>query len=299
MGNQEFTDSKYNNIVLRDIHCPYCNSDSALLLSRVSSRRFSIQLPAFGLKFILSLLYLAIVQIWIYGYKIIETTRHMEYVTYGFCPHCGNSYSMAAPETIKAETEAPKLYRVREGKAIMGLCRGISEYTGISLLWIRIMTTLYGVTVIGAILYFLIGACIPFREDVEDGSSDKRLYRIRTGKDVTGLCKGFAEYTGIPVMWVRLFMVLLGATVIGAILYFIVSAFVPVREDVEQGIEKKKLYKVKKKKLVLGLCAGIAEYTGKPLWLVRLLTVVLILPTVLYFIIGAIVPTKEEKDDAQ
>lgn len=287
------TQQNKETIISKDVHCPYCNYDQALLVSKNTSKRVSLQLPAFGLKFILSLLYLAIVQIWIYGFKLVEITKTVDNVTYGFCPKCGNSYSMAAPEVIKEEVKAPKFYRVSEGKVCMGMCKGISEYTGISLLWVRIMTVIYGLTVVGAILYFLIGACIPFREDAEKGIDDKKFYRVRKGKDIMGLCKGFSEYTDIPVMWVRIFTVLFGATVIGTILYFIISAFVPVKENVEQGIQRKKLYKVKKGKVILGLCAGFSAYSKMPLWLVRLLAIILVLPWALYWIIGAIVPTEE------
>ena len=127
-----------SNIILKDIHCPYCGSEKALLLSRTTSKKISIQLPAFGLKFILSLI----------------------------CPECGNSYSMAPPEAIKEEVKEPKFYRVREGKAIMGFCTGVSKYTGIPLLWVRIMGAFYGITLVGIALYFLISICVPFEEDV-------------------------------------------------------------------------------------------------------------------------------------
>lgn len=282
-----------NNVIMKDIHCPYCHSDNAVLLSRSTSKKISIQLPAYGLKFILSLLYLSIVHIWVNGYKLVEAIKVIDNVTYAFCPKCGNSYSLASPEIVKEENKEPALYKVRNGKVIMGLCRGISEYTGISLFWIRIMTVFYGMTVIGAVLYFLIGACISFKDETAEEITDKRFYRVNKGKDIMGLCKGFAEYTGIPVMWVRLFMVLFGCTGIGALLYFLVSVFVPVKENVEKGIKKKKIYKIKDGKWLLGLCNGFSVYSGMPLWLVRVLTVVLVLPGTLYFVIAAIIPTEE------
>lgn len=65
-------------------------------------------------------------------------------------------------------------------------------------------------------------------------------------------------------------------------------------KNVEQGITKKKLYKIKEGKVILGLCAGFAKYANMPLWLVRLLTIVLGFPMALYWIVGAIVPTKED-----
>lgn len=285
-----------STILERDIHCPYCNTDHAVLLNKTSSKKVSIQLPAYGLKFVLSLLYLSILQILMYGFKMIEAVKVIDTVTYAFCPECGNSYSMAPQEDIKKEVRDPKFYRIKDGKSIMGMCTGISEYTGIPLLWVRIMTVIYGFTVIGTILYFLIGACIPYKENAEEGIHRGKFYRIQKGKDITGLCKGFSVYTDIPVMWVRVFAVCSICTVIGPILYFILSAFIPVKEKVEQGIVRKKFGKTHHKKVFLGLCSGFSEYSGIPRWLVRLLTIILVLPVSLYFIIAAIVPTEEEDD---
>ncbi len=283
--------NKDNSIIVKDIHCPYCDSDNALLINRAEAKKVSLQLPAFGLKTVLSAVYLSLVHVWIHGWKLIEAKKEIENVTYGFCPNCGNGYSMSPPESVKAEAEEPRFCKIRDGKVIMGLCKGISEYTGISILWIRIMTVIYGLTIIGALLYFLIGACIPFQDELNCEIPDKRFYRINKGKDVMGLCKGFAEYTGIPVMWVRIFTLMGGCTGIGAIAYFIVGAFIPIKEDVELGIQKKKLYKVKKGKVLFGLCTGLAEYSGIRLWAVRLLTVLFLSP--IYFVLAAIIPTQE------
>lgn len=290
---------QYNNdnIVAKDIHCPFCNSENAVLLNKTSSRRFSFQLPAFGLKFLFSLLYLSIVHIFINGFKLFETIKTIDNITYGFCPTCGNSYSMAPPEQIKEEVEPPRFYRIKDGKLVMGLCKGIAEYTGISLLWIRIMTVFYCFTVIGLILYFLIGACVLYKEDADKGIKYKRLYRVRKGKDILGLCRGLSQFTDIPVMWVRFITVLVAP--ISIIVYFVTCIFIPYKEDIEAGIQKKKLYKVKEKKFILGLCAGFSRLTNIPLWLVRTLTIVLIIPMFLYWIVGALVPNEEDINDKE
>jgi len=215
---------KENSIILRDIHCPYCDSENALLISEKTKSVIALRLPAFGLKFILSLIYLSFLHIWRYGYKIFEASKERFYTTYGFCPKCGNSYSAGAPEEVKAEANEPKLYRIRKGKVITGYCKGISEYTEISVLWIRIMTVLFGLTLTGTFFYFLIAACIPFKEDVESGAiNDKKFYKAKKGqgKVFMGVCKGISNYTEIPVAWIRILMVLLGIAVIGAIVYIV------------------------------------------------------------------------------
>jgi len=161
--------NKDSSIILKDVHCPYCNTDKALLISRKTTSVIGLRFPMYGLKTILSILYLSFLHVWRYGYKTVEVTKQRVYSTYGFCPNCGNNYS-ATPqeEEQRAEQKDPKFYRIRTGKAIMGYCKGISEYTEIPLLWIRIMTVLYGLTIIGTIFYFLISICIPYREDMEN-----------------------------------------------------------------------------------------------------------------------------------
>lgn len=156
------------NIVLKNVHCPYCESDDAVLISKSSEMITSIQLPQYGLKYVLSVLYLSFLYMWIHGYKIIEKKRVFQNVTYAFCPKCGNSYLLEpSKEEIKKEREEI-FRRCRDGKLISGLCAGIAKYTGISLRWIRIMTVLFGLITFGgaAIIYALVSLCVPY----EDGS---------------------------------------------------------------------------------------------------------------------------------
>ena len=194
--NKDFTNS---TIILKDVHCPYCGDNKAFLINEKTTSVIGLRLPAFGLKFVLSLIYLSIVQIWIYGCKLIEVTKERTYVTYGFCPKCGNSYSAGAPEEVKNESEDSKLYKVRNGKAITGLCKCISEYTGIPVLWVRIMTVLYGFTIIGAFLYFLIAACIPTKEDAENGLTEKNSTKLKTARLLWDFVKAFRNILTSPL----------------------------------------------------------------------------------------------------
>ena len=98
--------NKENEIIEKEIHCPYCNTEHAVLLSKTTSKKISIQLTAYGLKFLLSLFYLSIVQVMIHGFKLIEAVKVIDNVTYAFCPNCGNSYSMAPPDVIREEVKA-------------------------------------------------------------------------------------------------------------------------------------------------------------------------------------------------
>ena len=94
---------------------------------------------------------------------------------------------------------------------------------------------IYSLMVIPAFLYFLISACIPSKEDVESGQIEERRYAIAKrgeGKWIFGLCKGFANYTDIPVAWVRVLAVFFGVeTVIGAVLYLVFGIVLNVRNN--------------------------------------------------------------------
>ncbi len=60
---------------------------------------------------------------------------------------------------------------------------------------------------------------------------------------------------------------------------------------------QKKLYRVNENKAIMGVCSGIAEYTGTDVGVVRIITVLIALftgvPIILYIIIGLVLPVKE------
>ena len=152
---------KDSNIILRNVHCPYCNTNNALLISETTSTKMGLQMPAYGLRYVLSLLYIGPLYIMMNGFKTIEATRNINHITYGFCPNCGNSYSANAPKVVKDDIKEPTFYKNTDEKVVMGLCKGISEYTDIPVLWIRIVTVFLGITIIGAITYFIVALCVP------------------------------------------------------------------------------------------------------------------------------------------
>ncbi|NLB60879.1 MAG: hypothetical protein GX802_00370, partial [Clostridiales bacterium] len=82
-----------SSIIKSGVHCPYCGSDDALLINQKQNSTISLRTPAFGLKYILSLYYLGILQLWINGWKLFEVNKNRTYNTYAFCPKCGNNYS--------------------------------------------------------------------------------------------------------------------------------------------------------------------------------------------------------------
>ena len=58
-----------------------------------------------------------------------------------------------------------RLYRVNENKVILGVCSGISEYTGTDVGVVRIITVLVALfTGIPILLYLIIGLVLPIKE---------------------------------------------------------------------------------------------------------------------------------------
>lgn len=207
-------------VIARDVKCPFCEYEHAMLIDKEDCMKTGVGLPAYGLKSLLRFMYLFVIHIAISGLRIFQITRKKENSTYIFCPACGNTVSANAPEEIKQEAEAPRLYRIRTGKVVTGLSRGISEFTGIPVLWVRICNLLYAASGI----YFLMAVCIPYKEDVEAGIVDERRFaKAREGKWILGLCKGISNYTDIPVVWVRVWACMLCVWVLPLIAYFVVG----------------------------------------------------------------------------
>ena len=215
---------KSNELIERDVHCPFCEKDKAILFSKTTSKSVSLQYPAYGLKFLISVVYLAIIHIIINGFKIMELAIKYNDVTYVFCPECGNSCSMEPSQDIKEEAEGNKFYKVRTDKKVMGVCTGISEYTGISLIWVRMITFIHCIFLWGFFVYIILGICTQFKEDVESGTN-KKLHKIQDKKVFFGVCTGISDYAEVKLWVVRLFGVLM------FVFYFILALCMSKDDD--------------------------------------------------------------------
>jgi len=150
--------SNDTNIIERDVHCPFCQGNQALLISGLSAKSSSILWPpACGLKYWLSIIFTFGFHSFTHGFPMIEKKRAYEFTTYGFCPQCGKKYDAGAPVTTAAKTTQPKFYKSLREKKVFGICGGISEYTGISVKLVRMVMILYGITFIPAIAYIIAG----------------------------------------------------------------------------------------------------------------------------------------------
>ena len=150
------TDEK-QNIIERHVHCPYCNSEEAMLLSQLAEQSSVLQMPAFGKRFLLSTLFTFGLYPLVHGLPSYEKKRTYTYQTYGFCPFCGKTYNAGVPAAIQNNQQhSPKVYRSLVDKKIFGICGGIAEYTGLSVTLVRIGMVIYGMML--GIPYLLLGA---------------------------------------------------------------------------------------------------------------------------------------------
>jgi phage shock protein PspC (stress-responsive transcriptional regulator) len=146
------------NVIQRDIHCPFCNGNQALLISGLAEKSSSLLCPpAYGLKYFLCVSFTFGIHAITHGLPMIEKKRRYEFATYGFCPQCGKKYDAGTPDSGSAKLEQPKFYKSLRQKKVMGICGGISEYTGLSLKLVRLGMVLHGICIFPAILYLVAG----------------------------------------------------------------------------------------------------------------------------------------------
>lgn len=150
--------SSEQNVIERDVHCPFCKSDKAMIISGVSEKKSVLQFPDYGKKYWLCVFFTFGLYMLVHGFPVFEKKRTIEYNTYGFCTKCGKTYNAGTPTAVKANhAKSPKLYRSLNNKVIFGICGGIAEFTGLSPKLIRIVMALYGFSFMPAIVYFALG----------------------------------------------------------------------------------------------------------------------------------------------
>lgn len=133
------------SIIERNIHCPFCDKDEALLLHELTGQRSTLQYPDFGKKFWLRIVFTFGISAIVHGLPFCEIKRSYDHVTYGFCPHCGNSFNASCPDQM--QKKEPKLYRRTSNKIVMGIASGIAAYTDLPLLLIRAVMILYALMI--------------------------------------------------------------------------------------------------------------------------------------------------------
>ena len=123
-----------SNIILNEVHCPFCQNKDAFLISQFAKKKMNIFAPALSMKTFLRLFFSFGLYIFSMRMPLYEHVNSYQYSTYGFCPKCGKKYDASSPHSndkIEAYEEG-KVYKSRKEKKIFGVCGGIAEYTGFS-----------------------------------------------------------------------------------------------------------------------------------------------------------------------
>lgn len=151
-------------------------------------------------------------------------------------------------------------------------------------------------------------------------SAPRRLFRDTQRKLLGGVCAGLGHYFNVDSLWVRLIFLFLflglpasgpmfdnDGDVFGAfsgfmfILYIALWVSLPANPNLEEDKTLKKLYRDPDQKVVGGVVAGIAAYTGWDLGLLRFLFVISIFffgtGILLYLILWGITPPAKTLTD--
>ena len=131
----------------------------------------------------------------------------------------------------------------------------------------------------------------------------KRLYRERWDKKIAGVCGGLGQYLGMDPTVVRLlvvFICVITAFLPLVVLYIIAWMLMPLGPPTYIQYDCRRLYRSVRDRKIAGVCGGIAESLKIDPMIVRLVTIIAIIPTgffpiIVTYIVGTvIIPEKPE-----
>ncbi|HEY3402757.1 MAG TPA: PspC domain-containing protein [Ohtaekwangia sp.] len=106
-------------------------------------------------------------------------------------------------------------------------------------------------------------------------SAPRQLMRDQQRKILGGVCTGIANYFNIDAVWVRLlFAVLAFAYGITVIVYVVMWIVVPGSYTLEEPQVDKKMFRDPERKVLGGVCGGVASFLGIDIVIVRVLFIV-------------------------
>ena len=98
-------------IIERDVFCPYCEKDSAVLISETVKSKKVIGCAPVGLKNCCLLMVTGGCWAIVCGFPLTDIKEDYTNNIYGFCPCCGNTYPVIKPEE---ETIVDKFQNTKE-----------------------------------------------------------------------------------------------------------------------------------------------------------------------------------------
>ncbi|MFA7598899.1 MAG: PspC domain-containing protein [Candidatus Cloacimonas sp.] len=135
-----------------------------------------------------------------------------------------------------------RFHRSKEKRIISGVCGGIAESINVNPFIIRLIFVVfsfaYGITIIAYIALMFI---LPEKEEFiwhekEETASEevdmKKLFRLKQGKKVGGVCTGLEAYFKIDVSIIRLLFILVTLFTSGAaaVVYLVLWIILPVAD---------------------------------------------------------------------
>ncbi|MDJ0651864.1 MAG: PspC domain-containing protein [Simkaniaceae bacterium] len=132
----------------------------------------------------------------------------------------------------------------------------------------------------------------------------KRLYRDRWDKKIAGVCGGIGQHLGIDPTLIRLlavFLCVITAFLPLVVLYIIAWMLVPLGPSTYVEYDCRRFYRLVKDRKIAGICGGMAEAFKIDPVIVRLITIIALVPTgffpiILTYIVGVIIIPEKPED---
>lgn len=114
------------------------------------------------------------------------------------------------------------------------------------------------------------------RQSATTSSAPKRMMRDSKRKVLGGVCAGLAHYFNIDPVWPRILFALLVLGSYGGLIiaYLILWVVLPESNELEDQPSVKKMYRDPEAKVLGGVAAGLAAFTGTDTAIIRLLFVI-------------------------
>jgi phage shock protein C len=135
-------------------------------------------------------------------------------------------------EEAERRPRGRRLYRIREGQKVAGVCTGLAAYANMDVDWVRtgfVLGSLVTAGILG-LAYIALAFIVPVVDKAGMRPRPRRLERIRDGQQIAGVCNGLAAYADLGVDWVRtlfFFATLLTAGIFGLV-YLALAFILPI-----------------------------------------------------------------------
>jgi phage shock protein PspC (stress-responsive transcriptional regulator) len=142
------------------------------------------------------------------------------------------------PVAEEADTRPRRrLYRVREGQQLAGVCTGIAARYEVGVDWVRLGFWAATFLTLGIFLvvYITLAFALPVVDKAGMRPRPRRLYRVREGQQIAGVCNGLAAYSQVRVDWVRTVFFFATLLTLGAftLVYVALVVILPVAATTE------------------------------------------------------------------